>query len=307
MLINVRTNKLENSENGVKGLATVTFGDAFKVQSIAIMEGKNGLFVSMPSYKSKQVDEDGKAVYKDICNPITKGFRDQLYGAILSSFENEREATIGEADGRTTPNYGIKVTPLENAGNTVGIARIYLEDAFVVGNVSIKKTNDGKLFASMPSFKTNQVDENGKAVYKDICYPANKEFRQELQKAVINAYLETTVGIEQPDHATQPHKGSYEQAVEAGLIQETKGNDGFVPGVDEELPFGNGLQDPAEKKPEKAEAKKPEAKKEKSAEKKAEKPKSIKERLAEGEAKKNAHLAEHADKTKASKKETQIA
>ena len=299
MLINVRTNKLENSENGVKGLATVTFGDAFKVQSIAIMEGKNGLFVSMPSYKSKQVDEDGKAVYKDICNPITKGFRDQLYGAILSSFENEREATIGEADGRTTPNYGIKVTPLENAGNTVGIARIYLEDAFVVGNVSIKKTNDGKLFASMPSFKTNQVDENGKAVYKDICYPANKEFRQELQKAVVNAYLEATVGIEQPDHATQPHKGSYEQAVEAGLIPDPK--------ADEELPFGNGLQDPAEKKPEKAEAKKPEGKREKPAEKKAEKPKSIKERLAEGEAKKNAHIAEHADKPKAPKKETQIA
>lgn len=299
MLINVRTNKLGNSENGVKGLATVTFGDAFKVQSIAIMEGKNGLFVSMPSYKSKQVDEDGKAVYKDICNPITKGFRDQLYGAILSSFENEREATIGEADGRTTPNYGIKVTPLENAGNTVGIARIYLEDAFVVGNVSIKKTNDGKLFASMPSFKTSQVDENGKAVYKDICYPANKEFRQELQKAVINAYLETTVGIEQPDHATQPHKGSYEQAVEAGLIPDPK--------ADEELPFGNGLQDPVETKPETAEAKKPEAKKEKPAEKKAEKPKSIKERLAEGEAKKNAHLAEHADKPKTPKKETQIA
>ena len=84
MLISVKTNKLENSENGVKGLATVTFGDAFKVQSISIVEGKNGLFVSMPSYKSKQVDENGDPVYKDICNPITKDFRDQLYGAILS-------------------------------------------------------------------------------------------------------------------------------------------------------------------------------------------------------------------------------
>ena len=100
MLISVKTSKLENSENGIKGLATVTFGDSFKVQSISIMEGKNGLFVSMPSYKSKQVDENGDPVYKDICNPITKDFRDSLYGAILSSFQNEREATIGEADGR---------------------------------------------------------------------------------------------------------------------------------------------------------------------------------------------------------------
>ena len=65
MLISVKTSKLENSENGVKGLATVTFGDSFKVQSIAIMEGKNGLFVSMPSYKSKQLDEDGNPVYEN--------------------------------------------------------------------------------------------------------------------------------------------------------------------------------------------------------------------------------------------------
>ena len=287
MLVSVKTSKLENSENGIKGLATVTFGDSFKVQSIAIMEGKNGLFVSMPSYKSKQVDEDGKAIYKDICNPITKGFRDQLYEAILSSFNNEHESVIGEADGRTVPNFGVKVTPLENAGNTVGLARIYLEDSFVIGNVSIRKTDDGKLFASMPSFKTNQLDENGKAVYKDICYPANKEFRQEIQKAVINAYHEATLGIETPNHATQPRKDSYQQAVEAGLINEPK--------ADEELPFADGLQDPAKTKPEKAEkaeAKKPQKAKPK--ETKAEKPKSIKDRLAAGEAKKKANMAEKA-------------
>ena len=297
MLISVKTSKLENSENGIKGLATVTFGDSFKVQSISIMEGKNGLFVSMPSYKSKQMDENGDPVYKDICNPITKDFRDSLYGAILSSFQNEREATIGEADGRNIPNYGIKVTPINNGGNTVGIARIYLEDAFVISNVAIKQTKDGKMFASMPSFKTSQVDENGKPVYKDICYPATKEFRQQLQKAVINAYLETTVGIEQPNHATLPEKSSYDQAVEAG----------FIPtGGDEELPFDDGLQDPGETKPEKAETKKPEKKPAKP-QAKEEKPKSIKDRLAEGEAKKKAQLAEKADKPKAPKKETQIA
>lgn len=300
MLISVKTNKLENSENGIKGLATVSFGDAFKVQSISIMEGKNGLFVSMPSYKSKHVDEHGEPIYKDICNPITKDFRDQLYGAILSSFENDREATIGEADGRNIPNYGIKVTPINNGGNTVGIARIYLEDAFVISNVAIKKTKEGKTFASMPSYKTSQVDENGKAVYKDICYPANKEFRQQLQKAIVNAYLETSVGIEQPNHATLPHKDSYEQAVEAGFIPANG---------DEELPFDNGFQDPGETKPEKAEEKKPEKKpdKPKPKAKKDEKPKSIKDRLAEGEAKKKAQISEKADKPKAPKKETQIA
>ena len=60
MLISVKTTRLDDSQNGIKGLATVSFGDAFKVQSIAIKESKDGkLFVAMPSYKTKQVDEAG--------------------------------------------------------------------------------------------------------------------------------------------------------------------------------------------------------------------------------------------------------
>ena len=51
MLISVNTTKLENNGNGIIGLATVSFGDAIKVQSIAIKEGKEGKpFVAMPSY-----------------------------------------------------------------------------------------------------------------------------------------------------------------------------------------------------------------------------------------------------------------
>ena len=34
----------------------------------------------LPSYKTKQTDEAGNAIYKDICNPITKDFRTNLIG-----------------------------------------------------------------------------------------------------------------------------------------------------------------------------------------------------------------------------------
>ena len=270
MLISVKTTRLDDSTNGIKGLATVSFGDAFKVQSIAIKESKDGkLFVAMPSYKTKQVDEAGKAIYKDICNPITKDFRDALYGAILSSFENGREATIGEADGRTEPSIGVKATVLDHAGTIKGLATIYLEDAFVVSNVAIKQTHEGKLFASMPSYKTSQVDEEGKPVYRDICYPASKEFRETLQHEVVNTYLETQVGINQPTHQTERPS-----APTAG--------DGFmnIP-EDEELPFDNGEKP----KEEKTSSQK---KDEKAKPKEAEKPKSIKDRIADGQAKKAA-------------------
>jgi len=278
MLISVNTTKIENSENGLLGLATVSFGDAMKVQSIAIKAGKEGKpFVAMPSYKTKQTDEQGKPVYKDICNPITKDFRDALYGAILSSLENGREAIIGEADGRTKPEIGVKVTPLDRSDSaTKGLATLYLDNQFVISNVAVKKSHEGKMFISMPSYKTNQVDEEGKPVYKDIAYPASKEARDELQHVVVEKYFETYAGIDGPVHTQAP-------------AEQTSAQSGFMPVEDSELPFDNGEKSEDKTSPQKPDAKKEEKPKTKDSEKAdKEKPKSIKDRLADGEAKKAA-------------------
>ncbi|MGB4661430.1 MAG: SpoVG family protein [Mobilitalea sp.] len=193
MEISVKANELKNSENGIKGLATISFGEGFKIRSVAVVEGPDGkMFVSMPNYKTKNVDENGNAQYKDICNPITKDFRDQLYGAILESFESGKEVSFGEKDGKTIPDIIVKAVVLEGGnGSTKGLARLYLDDVFVVNNVAIKESKDGDLFMSMPSYKTNQFDEHGKTEYKDIAYPVTKEFRSQLQSEVISKFLES--------------------------------------------------------------------------------------------------------------------
>ena len=50
------------------------------------------LFVNgMPSYKTKQVDEKGKAIYQDVCYPVTKEFREKLYNEIISEYEKAKE------------------------------------------------------------------------------------------------------------------------------------------------------------------------------------------------------------------------
>ena len=41
MLISVKTTRLDDSQNGIKGLATVSFGDAFKVQSMQPLKQVN--------------------------------------------------------------------------------------------------------------------------------------------------------------------------------------------------------------------------------------------------------------------------
>ena len=56
--------------------------------------------MAMPSYKTKQKDKDGKAVYKDICFPMTKEFREKLYGKIIIFYNNAKKKVYLEL-GRT--------------------------------------------------------------------------------------------------------------------------------------------------------------------------------------------------------------
>ena len=49
------------------------------------------IFVSMPSYKTKQVDEQGKPIYQDVCYPVTKDFREKLYNEIISEYEKAKD------------------------------------------------------------------------------------------------------------------------------------------------------------------------------------------------------------------------
>jgi DNA-binding cell septation regulator SpoVG len=86
-------NEVKKEEGNVRGFATVVFGNSFKITNIAIVENKEKgqLFVSMPRYKSSERDESGATVYKDVCNPITAEFREELYANILEEFERVKE------------------------------------------------------------------------------------------------------------------------------------------------------------------------------------------------------------------------
>ncbi len=93
MKYTIKVNEVKKQDSNVKGFATVVFGDSFKITNIAIVQNKeNGkLFVSMPRYKSNERDENGATVFKDVCNPITSDFREELYGSILAEFERVKD------------------------------------------------------------------------------------------------------------------------------------------------------------------------------------------------------------------------
>ena len=196
MNYSINVKEVKRTEGNVKGFATVVFGDSFKITNIAIVENKEKgqLFVSMPRYKSSERDEQGGVVYKDICNPITAEFREELFKGILAEYEKVvvqgTEGIKKNPEVITPPKFSVSVAAYEKEGSNLrGLARIYIEDCFIINNVNILQGKE-KVFVAMPSYKTKQKDENGKDIYQDICYPVTKDFREKLYSEIERAYEE---------------------------------------------------------------------------------------------------------------------
>ena len=85
----VQVNEVKGKEGNIRAYANLVIDEDFKITNIAIIESqeKGQLFVSMPRYKTKKVDEDNRPIYSDICYPVTKEFREELYSAILAGYE----------------------------------------------------------------------------------------------------------------------------------------------------------------------------------------------------------------------------
>ena len=122
------------------------------------------------------------------------------------------------------PQFSVTVTPYQRDGsNFRGVARIYFDDSFIVNNVSILQGKD-KVFVAMPSYKTKQTDEQGKAVYQDVCYPVTKEFREKLYSEIVSQY-------------EKAKEQSENKAKEAAQTQAQQSKDQYMKVDGKELPF----------------------------------------------------------------------
>jgi stage V sporulation protein G len=76
----------------------------------------------------------------------------------------------------------VRVKKLENNTDKVrALASIVFNDCFVVKDIRVVQ-GDERLFIAMPSFKRN----DGK--YEDIAHPINQEFREKIEKAILDEY-----------------------------------------------------------------------------------------------------------------------
>ena len=88
------------NEEKLKAYATVTFDNAFVVRNLKVIQGKQGMFVAMPSRKLS----DGS--YKDVAHPINNDMRDKIESKVMEAYKqkaNDPNAQVGEREDVDTP------------------------------------------------------------------------------------------------------------------------------------------------------------------------------------------------------------
>ena len=80
-ITDIRVRKVAG-EGKLKAYVTITFDSCFVVHNVKIIEGKTGVFIAMPSRKTRAGD------YKDVAHPITPEFRADMQNAILDKYDS---------------------------------------------------------------------------------------------------------------------------------------------------------------------------------------------------------------------------
>ena len=89
-------------EGATKAFCTIFLDGELAIHDIRVVEGKNGLFVSMPS---RRLDTGG---YRDVAHPMTSSMRDAIQERVLEAYREScariaRSGTAAPAGGGTAP------------------------------------------------------------------------------------------------------------------------------------------------------------------------------------------------------------
>lgn len=105
MKIDVKITSLNPGNGTTKAYASINLDDAIAIRNIRIVDGKNGLFASMPSYQGS----DKK--YYDLVFPLTTELREELNDAIVNAYQQ----TLTQLQEQSNANFQQTEQPYEAA------------------------------------------------------------------------------------------------------------------------------------------------------------------------------------------------
>ncbi len=72
------------SEEKLKAYVSIVFDDCFLVSDLKVIQGPNGLFISMPSKRKKNGE------FKDIAHPLNRETRERMERRILEEYDRAK-------------------------------------------------------------------------------------------------------------------------------------------------------------------------------------------------------------------------
>ena len=100
-ITNVRVGVIKNPKNSVVGMATIEVDRCLVLSNMKVIEGKNGLFVGMPSMKGK--DKEGKDGYRDVFYFMDKSKIDKLNEVIIAEYMKKCGESMTPVDDGDIP------------------------------------------------------------------------------------------------------------------------------------------------------------------------------------------------------------
>lgn len=158
------TAKFRDYENGpTKGFVDFFVNGAIIIKGATLVEGKNGMFVSMPSIKVH--DE-----YRDVITGVSKEFSEKLLEVALAARDSDvKTASVGTGKGSYYDAH-VGVIP-EPKGATKALASLTVrtskeaeKSCFTINGIRVNQ-GEKNLFLGMPSKKTG----NEQYPYAEVC------------------------------------------------------------------------------------------------------------------------------------------
>ncbi len=84
-ITDTRVRLVENSDSQLKAIASIVIDGCFAIHDIKIIEGKDGVFIAMPSRKTAEGN------FKDIAHPINSETRALVKEAIIERYQKALE------------------------------------------------------------------------------------------------------------------------------------------------------------------------------------------------------------------------
>jgi stage V sporulation protein G len=120
-------------EEKLKAFVSIVFDHCFMVNDIKIIQGRDGLFISMPSRKKKNGE------FKDVAHPLNNETRRMIEDKVLGEYQRiladrgEQPAVLAPRSegGRDDREYGHEVPMAAAAEKTMEeVEEIHLRDSF---------------------------------------------------------------------------------------------------------------------------------------------------------------------------------